>query len=548
MIDSFILKSGSALFDKLTIYTPPGITIFVGPNNSGKTSLLRAIHASLTGGPDDHLDYPSALESVVISAFVEEMLDEHPDRDSLIKTHESKDTGTTYRKESYAKTVSTSWLKGEGYKFRNGLCIWMNGSTRLSLLPTENRIDLRKPKGPLHRLLLNDEKRSDFQEAVFSGIGYYPAVDTTSSYGEYTLKFSATPPGNTLERSLDEPTIQFFEQATPAGKLSDGYRAFTGILGALYATNYKAIFIDEPEAFLHPTLSRTLGRKVSQTASGKCLLAATHSVDFLMGAIESGVKATIVRLQRNNSTAAASLLDSQDLIELMNDPLLRSNNVLSGLFAQSVVVCEADADRAFYQEINTRLLLAGDKRGIENALFLNAQGKHTIPKIVRMLRKMGVPTIGIYDLDVLKEGGKVWTRTASACGIPSIRMETLAHERKVILEHLRSASTDDQKTNFKTNGGIKLLRRAEYEIAHSFLNFLESYGMFIVPNGEVEAWLPDLNVSRTKEKWLREIFEKMGNDPNNENYVTPQKDDVWDFIGRCNNWLASEHHLGMEHF
>jgi hypothetical protein len=36
----------------------------------------------------------------------------------------------------------------------------------------------------------------------------------------------------------------------------------------------------------------------------------------------------------------------------MRNPLLRSTGVLSGLFYEFVIVTEADADRAFYQEIN----------------------------------------------------------------------------------------------------------------------------------------------------------------------------------------------------
>jgi hypothetical protein len=36
--------------------------------------------------------------------------------------------------------------------------------------------------------------------------------------------------------------------------------------------------------------------------------------------------------------------------------MLRSVGVLSGLFFQNVIVTEADADRAFYQEVNDRLI------------------------------------------------------------------------------------------------------------------------------------------------------------------------------------------------
>jgi hypothetical protein len=53
--------------------------------------------------------------------------------------------------------------------------------------------------------------------------------------------------------------------------------------------------------------------------------------------------------------------------------MLRSVGVLEGLFYNYVIVGEADADRAFYQEINERLPAA-------------------IPKIIEPLRKLGIPS------------------------------------------------------------------------------------------------------------------------------------------------------------
>jgi hypothetical protein len=46
----------------------------------------------------------------------------------------------------------------------------------------------------------------------------------------------------------------------------------------------------------------------------------------------------------------------------MRDPLLRSVGVLGALFYNGAVICEADADRALYQELNERLL-AHSKHG-----------------------------------------------------------------------------------------------------------------------------------------------------------------------------------------
>ncbi|GAB5436351.1 MAG: hypothetical protein FalmKO_14760 [Falsiruegeria mediterranea] len=262
--------------------------------------------------------------------------------------------------------------------------------------------------GPLARLHVNDKDRTVFQDAVFSGLKIYPVIDNLTSYGTFELAFSREKPNPSTERSTNDDQRTFLKRSLREREVSDGCKAYTGILGALYSGPYKVVLIDEPEAFLHPPLARALGKQIAEQARARNIYVATHSADFLMGAVESRVSVRIVRLQYQDGVATACMLDSDDLKQFMTDPLLRSANVLSGLFAQSVVVTEADTDRAFYQEINTRLLTEGKGRRIENAVFLNAQNKQTVPRIVGLLRKMGVPAAGIVDLDVVAEGRTPW--------------------------------------------------------------------------------------------------------------------------------------------
>lgn len=134
----------------------------------------------------------------------------------------------------------------------------------------------------------------------------------------------------------------------------------------------------------------------------------THSANFLMGCVQGKVPLNIVRLTFDGKSGTSRLLTKEQLTPLMRNPLLRSIGVLNALFYNYVVVTEADADRAFYQEINERLLAAGDPRGIEGCLFLNAQNKQTVWDIVKPLRELGIPCVGVVDIDILKEGGVVW--------------------------------------------------------------------------------------------------------------------------------------------
>jgi hypothetical protein len=151
------------------------------------------------------------------------------------------------------------------------------------------------------------------------------------------------------------------------------------------------LLVDEPEAFLHPSLAAKLGNEVALAAvkNDKRGFASTHSPQFVMGCIQSGVPINIVR--PSAGIATARLLPSNEILELMKNPLLRSTGVLNGLFYEHVIITESDADRAFYQEVNERLLRHKPDWGVPNCLFLNSQNKQTIQTIMQPLRKLGIP-------------------------------------------------------------------------------------------------------------------------------------------------------------
>ena len=97
----------------------------------------------------------------------------------------------------------------------------------------------------------------------------------------------------------------------------------------------------------------------------------------------------------------------------------------------------------------------------------------------------------------------------------------------------------------KRDGGIDLLEREDKETAENFMNQLNEYGLFVVRKGELESWLPHLEAPRDKKKWLPGIFEKMGANPDDEDYVKPAEGDVWDFIGQIQSWCASPKRRGL---
>ena len=109
------------------------------------------------------------------------------------------------------------------------------------------------------------------------------------------------------------------------------------------------LLMDEPEAFLHPALAFNMGFEIARSLSktSKRMIVSTHSAQFLMGCIQSGIEMNVVRLTYRGGVPTARLLPSVELKRLMRNPLLRSTGIVSALFYENAVVTEGDADRAF---------------------------------------------------------------------------------------------------------------------------------------------------------------------------------------------------------
>lgn len=527
----------------------PSITVFVGPNNSGKSLILREIAGFCAAGSStgmnilDRLEF-RAVDELTARGDLDAMAAplgageaNRPDRIHVVSVAGYEEIHVARYFQARANPAAQPGLYAQ--HFARHMVRHLDGSTRLNLLSGQATGDLKRPTGILSRLLVDDTRRALIRERIHSQLGFYFALDITATQHIAVRLGDAPPP---TERSFEESTIEYMRGAPPVEAFSDGVRAFCGMMAAIHVGLPRIIIVDEPEAFLAPPLAHALGKELATAAltEGKQIFASTHSSHFLMGAISAGARVNIIRLTYSPGTATARLLAASDLARMMNDPMLRSANVLSALFYRGVVVGEADADRAFYQECNDRMLGVRDPRSASDTLFLNANGKDVVPMIVLPLRRLGIPAVSIVDLDVVKKGGEVWTRHLKASGISESDFQPFGQRRQNFLTALDAADP-----NWKRNGGVGVLSGSAMTAAQGMLNELERYGLFVVARGEIEAWLSDLEAPRDKTQWLRGIFEKMGNDPSQPDYVLPAPGDVWDFLGSVASWLKDGNRHGM---
>lgn len=551
MIDHIKLKFGSGRTAPPLEFDTTPITVFVGPNYSGKSKIIAEIHHRCfqgTAAPE------VVLENLRFRTPDPTQIDEMVERvRSPARPGETVSPGNLMVGRNHRRQLIEAGLRAslaapneasrtstfvQGYLAHQVLML--NGQNRIGLINDQSGGDLQLAgAGSFHVLFRDDDKRKRLSEIVFRAFGMHLVVDPTA-LGQLRLRFSRVPASPQLERSLSEEAIQFHRDATHIMETSDGAKAFVGILAEIIAGEPEILLIDEPEAFLHPGLSYALGREVAQTVAqtNKKIFVSTHSSHFLMGCVQAGVPINVVRLTYREGVATARLLPSVDLVRMMRNPLLRSTGVISALFFESAVVTEADPDRVFYQEINDRLTRIG--RGSQNCIFLNAQNKQTIPTIMYPLRRLGIPTAAIYDIDVVKEGRGTATSYFNSAGVPTMSQQPLTTARANILKALESTGQ-----NFKRDGGINLLVGEERQAADDYLEQLAAYGMFVVPQGELENWLSGLCVQGHGPTWLIPIFERMGEDPSAGNYVHPAHDDVWAFMDRIAEWLGNPMRKGI---
>ena len=570
MITELKLMFGATQLSPPLVFAPKAVTVFVGPNNSGKSLVLREIGSTIFTPPTPQpYPYGIAWEGYIppdrrriVSGLTLRSLESAEILGRLEKTDTNgmaylssllnfQNTETGYINaakflEDFRQNRTQLMPHAQLMVLRSQV-EFLDGQRRLNLVDPRPSGSLRKsPMNHLQALFRDDARRRRLADMTKEAFGMYFVIDPTNLI-QLQVSMSPSLP-NTIEeeRSISDKALDFFIKATPISEMGDGVKAYTGILAAILCADLKVIMIDEPDAFLHPPLARRLGCILTTLAFERDgnVFASTHNSNFLMGCIQAGKPVNIIRLTYQEALPTARLLEAQRLREMMRDPLLRSTRVMDALFHQGAIVCEADTDRSFYQEINDRLLGANRQAAID-CIFLNAQNKQTVRRIVRPLRDMGIPAAAIIDLDIIIKKGtnNDLQDLMEAAYVPDALRKGCGQLRGELEAAFKS------KNLIPKRDGIKSLEEGHRESAEVLLRDLSEYGIFLTPVGELEKWLTFLgvpsNTSDQKRDWLPLIFDKMGTDPDEVGYLTPDDSDVWVFIQKVAEWIADPSRKGM---
>jgi predicted ATPase len=391
------------------------IVVIVGPNNSGKSALLRDLQSLLTNGPyrsttviaDITVETDSNTEDVIQWAR-----SSTPERTLASR-------GGPFFDLPYGRSGQNEWdrgLRGEG--FSNAGSIFyahLNAEGRLTLTTSVNSIDFvgAPLTHPFHHLYEDETIELRLSKLVQQAFGEEIVVNRAAgSHIHLHLGEKPQPPAGKDKQSREYR--QAIHDMPFVYQQGDGVKAFVGVLLHTLVIDRDITLIDEPEAFLHPPQAMLLGRILAnEIPRPRQLIVATHSSDILKGLLDTPASLVrVVRIRRDRSGSSVAELNPDLVREAWQDPLLRYSGVFDGLFHQGVIICESDSDCRFYGAMMSAV--AGEER-TPDLLLVHGGGKARVPTIVRALRAIQVPVRAVFDFDVLNDES-VLQKTIEALG------------------------------------------------------------------------------------------------------------------------------------
>lgn len=518
------------------------VLAIVGPNNAGKSAALRDLMFTMTvppGQPDPRRVLPQV--EIERDGTPEDLVEWIAETSFVL----ARPDGRYFRRSGVGPApesgLRAEWSNASPYmpSLSPFLAFFAAADQRLALLNPSGPYDPVNdaPSHPMQVLFARPELEQELSETAFEAFGHRLTLSriwgsTLDLYlGEVGVPASVVPTPEYIGAIQSLPTLQ---------AQGDGMRSFMGLMLALITARFRVVLVDEPEAFLHPPQARLLGRKLATSAPGETqVVVATHSLDVLQGLLDPvDASVAVVRVVRDGHMNRAAVLDPDSLREIWDDPLLRYSNVLEGLFHLGVVLTESDADSRFYAAVLDALRDDADLPP-HDLLFTQSGGKHRFPLVIRALRAVDVPIVGIADFDVLREERLLreivealgagwddvqphWRRVAAAIEplgaaplLSTVRddleralsAETGPRLSREGAQRLRSAAKADDGWAWTKAGGLAVLPQGDpTHLARELLSTLSDIGLFVVPVGELERWIPE--VGGHGPAWVAEVLKQ----------------------------------------
>ena len=517
------------------VINPAKLTVLVGPNNVGKSQFLKDIHNYMINKNNWNPKIIKKIELVKPTTFNELISNLkrsiHPGNSNLMNLD---GLGSTLLKGETGTLNNSDEQNYDGIPIET--LLQTIGKFHVANLDAATKLEIATQRGVarssdappnLLQVLMMDKTDAEKElENIFKKIFNNEiklAVEPADLSFRIAEKFEGEVPIDQARQ------IDYFSNYETLNEQGDGFKSFVGVALSLLLCRQRIILLDEPEAFLHPTQSRSLGRWISKYLKDldAQIIIATRNANFLAGMLSENEPVGVFRLNRTGNNTSFSEITSDAISDLTKSPILSSQAVHEAIFSEGVVVCEADTDRIFYQKIFLK------EHSVDNILFIHSHGKQHIKDIVDLLKKVTVPVSTIVDIDILNS--KDDFKNLLSAFIKNIHDNYLEEQKKIMefidnssekeilekchgeieellkqlknkehtLSGLRSAlnriESGVKKWKLIKEGGIEAMDKSIKDDAKKLLEDLKGDGIFIIPVGELESWIKS---GLKKNKWI----------------------------------------------
>ena len=258
------------------------IVVLVGPNNAGKSASLKEAGTLLR---------TKNIKGKVLKDITIEKDGSETELISFLDSFSKKETSTnplpTY--QGYRFSVHEQNAKNWWNNFNDGLSdlapVFVNTLTTEERLKAANpprsiKITSQVPQHPIHFLQTDDNLEKKFSEYFKQAFGTDLIVHRNAG-DQVPLYVGSKPIPKSGEDRVSKGYLRELEKLDLLHEQGDGMRSFVGVLLNAFISNHSILFIDEPEAFLHPPQAKLLGKMLAKDLPTKRqLFLATHSEDF----------------------------------------------------------------------------------------------------------------------------------------------------------------------------------------------------------------------------------------------------------------------------
>jgi len=486
------------------------LNVLIGPNNSGKSRTLRDICNRMIQADKTKSIIIDKIDFKTISSF-NELTKDINQFDVQGQPGYKKFEGLNYNLTGiHEPTINEEYFINDFKISSNNLesllslanvgpfhISFLDASSRLKIAQTTESYDtsLHSPTNILQVLYSNRKIEKKLKKIFFEAFKMRITLDVSNARKITLLvakRFYGMP--NTINDIRDRAGDSATTPKSKYNKLDDqgdGFKSFAGVVLGLLCSKNRIILLDEPEAFLHPTQARILGKWISdfsKEAKGQIIIA-THNSNFISGMLSGKQKdVCIYRLNREENKTTYCKLEPKTALKLRDNPLLSNQRILEALFYRGVIVCEGDSDRCIYQTVAVKEFTNHE------VLFVHAHNKQTIYKVVDLLNEAMVSVCAIVDFDIFNQT-KDFKNLANSFNI-TIRKGTKRDGAIKYLSTLKKRDWNDIKAK-----GLKAIRKKYRIVIKRFLSDLEKRGLFVVKFGELESWI-EVGSNKKKERWI----------------------------------------------